>query len=87
MERGKIVDLILEGSNVIVVTKKDRWLYANTVGRVKLQSMVFKDYLADTERDVRNCSPYKKQSIKGKKNGIRNRTASGKYGQVASSAT
>jgi hypothetical protein len=23
MERGKIVDLILEGSNVIVVTKKD----------------------------------------------------------------
>jgi|UniRef100_A0A2K2BEG3 hypothetical protein len=52
------------------------WLYATTVGRVKLQSMVFKDYLADTERDVRNCSPYKKQAYKErkerKKNGIRN---------------
>lgn len=42
------------------------WLYATTVGRVKLQSMVFKDYLAGTERDVRNCCPYKKQSIQGK---------------------
>ncbi|KAF9687041.1 hypothetical protein SADUNF_Sadunf02G0052500 [Salix dunnii] len=69
MERGKMVDLNLEGSNAIVVSTKDvafadeslpvgsqRWLHVNTVGRVNLQSMVFKYYLVDTEKGVRNCS-------------------------------